>query len=150
MSKRKIIYISITIGCVAALFLSVMGFLPDIFVEREEKEALETVLKKPEQPVKREMEGEEVSQAIEGLYLPTYDEAGKEQLVLRGEHAVFVNNRLYKITNPTIDVYYEEKPSAPITITSLHGEMDKVTNLCILSDNVVIKLSETMNAYTDN
>ncbi|HLG28580.1 MAG TPA: LPS export ABC transporter periplasmic protein LptC, partial [Candidatus Brocadiales bacterium] len=150
MSKRKIIYISITIGCVAALFLSVMGFLPDIFVEREEKEALETVIKKPEQPVKREMEGEEVSQAIEGLYLPTYDEAGKEQLVLRGEHAVFVNNRLYKITNPTIDVYYEEKPSAPITITSLHGEMDKVTNLGILYDNVVIKLSEKMNAYTDN
>ena len=96
------------------------------------------------------MEGEEVSQAIEGLYLPTYDEAGKEQLVLRGEHAVFVNNRLYKITNPAIDVYYEGKTSTPITITALHGEMDKVTNVGILYDNVAIKLTEKVNAYTNN
>ncbi len=150
MSKRKIIYISIAIGCVTALFLSVMGFLPDIFVERKSKKALETALTKKPEP-----SDEQVSQDIEGLYLPTYDKVGKEQMVLRGEHAIFINNRLYKITNPIIDVFYvpEEKPSAnplPITITSLHGEMDKVTNLGILYDNVVIKLSEKMNAYTDN
>ncbi|MGR3310608.1 MAG: LPS export ABC transporter periplasmic protein LptC [Candidatus Brocadiales bacterium] len=161
-SKRKIIYISISIGCTMALFLSVMGFLPDIFIERTDiektdKETLETAFsKKPSIPGEQEeIEGMEVNQTIEGLYLPTYNKAGKEQMVLRGEHAVFINNRLYKITNPIIDIYYtsEKKSSADpflVTITSSHGEMDKVTNIGILYDNVVIKLTEKLNAYTDN
>lgn len=154
MSKRKIIYISIATGCILALFLSIMGFLPDMFPERTDKEPLETGLIKKPAPQDK-IEGLEVSQAIEGLYLPTYDKAGKEQMVLRGERAAFINNRLYKVTKPVIDIYYAagEKPSAnptPVTITSLHGEMDKATNISILYDNVVIKLTEKMNAYTDN
>jgi LPS export ABC transporter protein LptC/lipopolysaccharide transport protein LptA len=161
MTKRKIIYISITIGCIMALFLSVMGFLPDIFyIERTDKEPVETALSNKPSPSpsggQDKIEGLEVSQAIEGLYLPTYDEDGKEQMVLRAEHAVFINNRLYKITSPIIDVFYYTPGAEPsgsptyVTITSLHGEMDKVTNIGILYDNVVIKLAEKMNAYTDN
>ena len=94
-----------------ALFLSVMGFLPDIFVERKAKETLETALSKKPVPsderrvpleapllTERATSDEQVSQDIEGLYLPTYDKAGKEQMVLKGERAVFINNRLYKIS----------------------------------------------------
>lgn len=155
MSKRKIIYVSIAIGCITALFLSLTSLLPDIFVERTDKESLKVQELKGSRDGQQATSNEQVSQDIEGLYLPTYDKTGKEQLVLRGERAVFINNRLYKITNPIIDIYYvpEEKPSAnpvPVTITSLHGEMDKITNIGILYDNVVIKLTEKMNAYTDN
>lgn len=111
---------------------------------------------KKEQKLSQGTEGQDVSQEIYGIYLPSYDKNGKEVAVIRGAHTVLFDNKLYKIAKPelefTTDSKNKEDKLQPkvIVVTSDFGEMDKTTNKGFLYGNVVTRLEDDLKIYTDD
>lgn len=161
MRKRSYLFLGIIVVCLLLLGLSLSGSLETTsYVKREEQPLLKQIMNessKNKQKQTLDYNPKDVTQEIFGLYLPSYDENGQEVSVIRGAYTIFLRNRLYRITNPEIefaglgsgDENNKNKPNN-IIITSDFGEIDKVTKEGFLYENVVTRLENGIQIFTDD
>ena len=160
IKQRRLFYLGISTICLLFLALSISGlFRFTTYARREKtpkiKDIIDEDTKKKQKP-SQVSETEDVSQEIYGLYLPSYDEDGKKVAVIRGAYTVFLNNKTYKITKPEIEITGDsdndsnDRESKNIIITSDTAEVDKATNRGVLYGNVVTRLGEDLEIFTED
>lgn len=84
--------------------------------------------------------------------MPNYDEQGKEVVIMRGENTILLNDNVYKIIAPEIEVLDSTRPESEtysFLITSNTGEMNKTSDEGYLSDNVVVHIDPETQLNTD-
>ncbi len=152
MAIRRYIFIGIPVACIIAVIVSIIIYQPG----RQAKNRKETA-----SPTKSALElkqldntggKDSVTQTVGGLTMPSYDETGKETVVMRGENTILTNNDTYKIISPEIEVMdYSNNGNGTqsVLITSETGEMNNTTNEGYLSDNVVIHLDTETQLITE-
>ena len=156
VKKRRYFLMAVIVGCFSVLVLSVSGLLQfTAYVKREKQPALKQIVNEnAKQKLALGQNPKEVSQEIYGLYLPNYDENGKEVSVIRGAYTVFLKNEIYKITNAEIEFSgsddKEKKGPKNIIITSDFGEISKVTSEGFLYGNVIIRLEGNFKIFTED
>ncbi len=107
--RRRFVYLGIIFICFSSLALSISGlFRFTAYVKKEEKPMLKEIIdedskRKQRQRLTQVPGTNDITQEIYGLYLPSYDDNGKEVSVMRGAYTVFVDNKTYKITKPEIE-----------------------------------------------
>lgn len=156
--KRRYFLLGVIISCFLVLVLSVSGLLQfTAYVKREKQPMLKNIMdeaSKQKQRFSLDYNLEDVTQQIYGLYLPNYDKEGKLVSVMRAAYAVFLKNKIYKVTNPEIEFLSssdkESKKPENIIATSDFAEIDKDTNEGFLFGNVIIRLEENLKIYTDD
>ena len=157
--RRRLIYLGIIFICFSSLALSVSGlFRFTTYVKKEEKPMLKEIIdedSKRKQRLTQSPGTNDITQEIYGLYLPGYDGNGKEISVIRGAYTVFLDNRIYRITRPEIEFTgdnndKEHNQPTNVIITSDFGEIDKTNNKGFLYGNVITRLGEDLNIYTDD
>jgi len=157
--RRRLIYLGIIFICFSSLALSVSGlFRFTTYVKKEEKPMLKEIIdedSKRKQRLTQSPGTNDITQEIYGLYLPGYDGNGKEISVIRGAYTVFLDNRIYRITRPEIEFTgdnndKENNQPTNVIITSDFGEIDKTNNKGFLYGNVITRLGEDLNIYTDD
>lgn len=147
----------IIIVCFLLLALSLSGLLEyTSYVRKEGTAVLKEIIdesSKRKQRLTLNSNIEAITQEIYGLYLPNYDKDGKEVSVIRGDYTIFLEDKVYKITRPEIELLNaggeENNQPGDIIVTSDSGEMDKTTNKGVLYGNVIIRLEEDFKIYTD-
>ncbi len=160
VKNRRFVYLGIIIICLLILALSISGlFRFTTYAKREKNPMLKEIIdedSKKEQRIFQGTDEQDISQEIYGIYLPTYDKDGNEVAIVRGAHTVFLNNKLYKIAKPEIEITTDNKKEKDkhqpevIVVTSDFGEMDKATNKGYLYGNVVSRLGDELKIYTDD
>lgn len=160
IKQRRLFYLGIIAICLLFLALSISGlFRFTTFARREKnpmvKDIIDEDTKRRQRVSHRSLE-QDVSQEIYGLYLPSYDENGKNVSVIRGAYTVFLNNKTYIITKPEIGFTGDSEnkgnnhQAREVIITSDTAEVDKATNKGILHGNVVTRLGEDLEIYTED
>lgn len=146
MSKKRIVLFSI-LGCMLiSMILSVVGVIPNRFAVLRDSEVGESYRERPYTSLLETSQGgAQVSQRISNFYLPSYNESGEETFTLLGREAVLVNDRVYKITRPEIHLKPDAKDmdvpeTQEIVITAKRGKMDRLSNIGILTKDVVVRL----------
>src|SRR3990167_2089758 len=159
ISKKRIILFAI-LGCLfIAALLSIFGVIPNRFA-MVGGDSTDGSYKGKSYTELQRIAGEEsqVSQYINDFYLPSYDEAGKEVFTIQGNEAFLINDQVYKIDRPEIrlkgttkDMEKDTDASEPrdVVITSREGEMDKLSNIGVLTKNVVVRLGGNTTLETD-
>ncbi len=169
ISKRRIALFSV-LGCLLFLvLLSMLGVIPNRYSVQRVTD-MEDSYKGRSYTELREAGGEtEVRQYISNFYLPRYDETGKEVFTIRGREAFLINDMFYKINRPEIhmkgamgqmgDSEEEEvadsaedkelSETQDVVITAKKGEMDRQTNIGVLTDNVVVRLGDNTTLKTE-
>ncbi|MFQ5956828.1 MAG: LPS export ABC transporter periplasmic protein LptC [Candidatus Brocadiales bacterium] len=154
MSKKRIVLFSV-LGCfLLSGVLSIVGVIPNKFAVIRKKETAKAYRGKSYTELQQgAREESQVNQYISDFYLPSYDESGKEIFTLRGKEAVLVNDQVYNIDRPEIRLKgttEDTGASEPqdIVITSRKGEMDKVSNIGVLTKNVVVRLGDNTTLKT--
>jgi LPS export ABC transporter protein LptC/lipopolysaccharide transport protein LptA len=160
IKQRRLFYLGIITICLLFLALSISGlFRFTTYARREKNPMVKDIIDedaKKKQKLSQISEAEDVSQEIYGLYLPSYDENGKKVSAIRGAYTVFLNNKTYKITKPEIeftgDSDNDDNDDQPkdIIITADTGEVDKATNRGVLYSNVITRLGEDTEIYTED
>ena len=160
VKHRRFAYLGIIIICLLILALSISGlFRFTTYAKREKNPMLKEIIDEDSRKKQRISQGtgeQNISQEIYGIYLPTYDKNGNEVAIVRGAHTVFLDNKLYKIAKPEIEITTDNKKEKDrhqpevIVVTSDFGEMDKVTNRGFLYGNVVSRLGDELKIYTDD
>lgn len=160
IKQRRLFYLGIIIICLLFLALSISGLYRfTTYAKREKNPMVKDIIDedtKKKQKLSQESGTVDISQEIYGLYLPSYDEAGKEVSIIRGAYTVFLNNKTYKITKPEIEFTGDDNPdgndhqSKGVVITSDIGEVDKATNRGVLYGNVITRLEEDLVIYTED
>jgi len=160
IKQRRLFYLGIITICLLFLALSISGlFRFTTYARREKNPMVKDIIDedaKKKQKLSQISEAEDVSQEIYGLYLPSYDENGKKVSAIRGAYTVFLNNKTYKITKPEIeftgDSDNDDNDDQPkdIIITADTGEIDKATNRGVLYGNVITRLGEDTEIYTED
>lgn len=154
MTIKRYILIAIPFVCVFCIIASLIAYKP----EKDTRSPKETAT-----PPKESMPGQKqiqdagnagtLTQTVEGLSVPRYDEKGKEILVMRGENTLLLNNNVYKIFSPEIEVLDSsidtENGTQSIFITSDNGEMDNTSNEGSLSENVIVHFDQETQLNTD-
>ncbi len=158
--RRRLIYLGIIFICFSFLALSISGlFRFTTFVKKEEKPKLKEIIDEDSKRKQRQTQvpgTNGITQEIYGLYLPSYDDNGKEVSVVRGAYTVFLDNKTYKITKPEIEFIGDsnkdgnEHQLKGVVITSDFGEMDKTNNEGFLYGNVITRLGEDLEIYTED
>lgn len=98
---------------------------------------------------------EKANQMIFGLYLPSYDDSGRETSVVRSKYTALFENKIYKIKEPVIEFknISGEKGvlgTENVLVTADEGIMDVETSVGTLTGNVVIKLDNETQINTDS
>ena len=131
----------------------ITGNIPAEKVHKNQKEN-PTAKESPQIP--REAHGisnkDSITQTVQDLSVPNYDEKGKEVLVMRGKSTYLLSNNIYKIIEPEIEVMDSESAengTQSVLITSDSGEMNNTSNEGYLSDNVVVHLDPETQLNTD-
>jgi len=160
IKQRRLFYLGIITICLLFLALSISGlFRFTTYARREKNPMVKDIIDedaKKKQKLSQISKAEDVSQEIYGLYLPSYDENGKKVSAIRGAYTVFLNNKTYKITKPEIeftgDSDNDDNDDQPkdIIITADTGEIDKATNRGVLYGNVITRLGEDTEIYTED
>ena len=160
IKQRRFFYLGIITICLLFLTLSIAGlFRFTTYARRERKPMVKDIIDedaRKKQKLSQASEAEDVSQEIYGLYLPSYDEHGKRVSVIRGAYTVFLNNKTYKITKPEIEFTGDsdndgnDNQSKNIIITSDTGKVEKATNRGVLYGNVITRLGEDLEIYTED
>ncbi len=170
VKNRRFVYLGIIIICLLILALSISGlFRFTTYAKREKNPMLKEIIdedSKKEQRLSQGTAEQNISQEIYGIYLPTYDKEGNEIAIIRGAHTAFLENNLYKIAKPEVEITTdnmnkkgkeekEEKEEGKhqpkvIVITSDFGEMNKATNRGLLHGNVVTRLGDKLKIYTND
>ncbi len=158
--KRRLVYLGIIFICFSFLALSISGlFRFTTYVKKEEKPILKEIIdedSKRKQKLTQVPGTNDVTQEIYGLYLPTYDDNGKVVSVIRGAYTIFLDNKTYKITKPEIEFADDSNNDGNdyqpkgVVITSDFGEVEKTTNRGYLYGNVITRLGEDLEIYTED
>lgn len=158
MRNRRFFFLGIMIlGCLL-LVLSITGlFEYTAFVKRGEQPMIRRIIDQDAKKKQKQVldpDSREISQEIYGLYLPSYDKNGKVVSIVRGAYAVLLNNTIYKVTRPEIELPNtgdgKEGESMSIIVTADFGEIDKSTGKGFLYENVITRLDEDYLIYTDD
>ncbi|MBF8278172.1 MAG: hypothetical protein HW390_3245 [Candidatus Brocadiaceae bacterium] len=151
MPIRRYVLLTIPLACLIIIFVSLIVYRPT-----ENKESQSQKQKETQAPTKKSQErtknSDTIRQSVEELSMPSYDEKGKEILVLRGENTILLNDNVYKIIAPEIEVMDStdtENGTQTILITSDKGEMNNVSREGYLSDNVVVHFDVDTKLNTD-
>lgn len=149
MTIRRYILIGIPVACI----LSVIGSL---VISKPKKEiGNQKEIPSPQKQVRNisTITGTDtVTQTVQGLTMPNYDEQGKEVVIMRGENTILLNDNVYKIIAPEIEVLDSTRPESEtysFLITSNTGEMNKTSDEGYLSDNVVVHIDPETQLNTD-
>ncbi|MDE1888824.1 MAG: LPS export ABC transporter periplasmic protein LptC [Planctomycetota bacterium] len=149
MTKRRYLLISIPAACILFIIASlIIQSKKDIDSQKENRTSKERS-SAHKQPHDRT---DTITQTVQGLLMPSYDEKGKEVFIMRGENTFLLNDNIYKITAPEIEVLDSantERGTQSVLITSDSGEMNKTSNEGYLSDNVVVRLDEETSLTTN-
>ena len=152
MTKRRYILIGIPAACVLAIIVSLVISQP----RKHTKSQKENPTTKESPQISREAHGisnkDSITQTVQNLSVPNYDEKGKEVLVMRGKSTYLLSNNIYKIIEPEIEVIDSESTengTQSVLITSDSGEMNNTSNEGYLSDNVVVHLDPETQLNTD-
>lgn len=149
MTTRRYILIGIPIACILSIIVSIVISKP----KGELKSA------KRNTPSARQLQNvsgnskDTVTQTVQGLTMPSYDEQGKEVIIMRGENTILLNDNVYKIISPEIEVTDSANTgdgTQSVFITSENGEMNKTSEEGYLSDNVVIHFDPDTRLNTDS
>ncbi|OQY99974.1 MAG: LPS export ABC transporter periplasmic protein LptC [Candidatus Brocadia sp. UTAMX2] len=148
MTKRRYVLIGIPVACLLSIIVSL--------ILSESKEEPRSAKQNPSPS--RQLQNipgagtETVTQAVAGLTMPSYDEQGKEVVIMRGENTFLLNDNVYKIVTPEIEVRdysQSEEGTQSVFITSRAGEMNSISDEGSLSDNVVIHFDPDTRLDTD-
>ncbi|MFN3530997.1 MAG: LPS export ABC transporter periplasmic protein LptC [Candidatus Brocadia sp.] len=146
MTIRRYILIGIPAACMLSIIVSLVIYKPKKEIGNQRENPF------PQKQVRDIAGTETVTQAVQGLAMPNYDEQGKEVVVMRGENTFLLNDNVYKIIAPEIEVLDSataESGTQSILITSDTGEMNKTSDEGYLSDNVVVHLDPETQLNTD-
>ncbi|BBO18905.1 LPS export ABC transporter periplasmic protein LptC [Candidatus Brocadia pituitae] len=94
-----------------------------------------------------------VTQTVQGLTMPSYDKQGQEVVIMRGQNTFLLNDNLYKIVTPEIEVMdytHSEQGTQSVFITAKEGEMNSTSDEGFLSDNVVVQFDPDTRLHTDH
>ena len=143
MTKRRYILIGIPAACVLAIIVSLVISQPRKYTKNQKENP--TAKESPQIPAEAHgiSNKDSITQTVQNLSVPNYDEKGKEVLVMRGKSTYLLSNNIYKIIEPEIEVMDSESTengTQSVLITSDSGEMDNTSNEGYLSDNVVVHL----------
>lgn len=147
MAIRRYVLITIPLACIIIILVSLIVYRPT-----ENKKKPDGPPVPPKQSQERSQNSDAIRQSVEELSMPSYDEKGKEILVIRGENTILLNDNVYKIISPEIEVMDStdtENGTQTILITSDKGEMDNVSREGYLSDNVVVHFDIDTKLNTD-
>lgn len=146
MTIRRYILIGIPAACILSIIVSLVISKPKKEI-RDQKEN-----PSPQKQVHTITGTDTVTQTVQGLSMPNYDEQGKEVVIMRGENTFLLNDNVYKIIAPEIEVLDSantESGTQSFLITSDTGEMNKNSDEGYLSDNVVVHLDPETQLNTD-
>jgi len=154
MTIRRYIFISIPVACVITIIVSLVLSQPKRSDEAEKKENIpkESSLQN-KQMIDEIRSSDNVTQTVDGLLVPNYNENGTENFIMRGKNTFLLENDIYKIIEPEIEVLNSENSSdgtQTVIITSNIGEMDKESSEGYLSDNVVVHLDSETQLNTES
>ncbi|MBE7445788.1 MAG: LPS export ABC transporter periplasmic protein LptC [Planctomycetia bacterium] len=148
MTIRRYILIGIPAACILSIIVSLVISKPKREAGRQ-KENSSSI----KQVRNANIHGTDtVTQTVQGLIMPNYDEQGKEVVVMRGAETFLLNDNVYKIVSPEIEVMDSanaESGTQSVLITSESGEMNKTSDEGHLSDNVVVRLDPETQLNTD-
>jgi len=94
MTKRRYVLIGIPVACLLSIIVSL--------ILSESKEEPRSAKQNPSPS--RQLQNipgagtETVTQAVAGLTMPSYDEQGKEVVIMRGENTFLLNDNVYKMS----------------------------------------------------
>jgi len=152
MTKRRYIFIGIPAACVLSIIVSLVVSQPRKYTKSQK----ENPASKEGPHIPQEAHGigskDSITQTVQNLSVPNYDEKGKEVLIMRGKSTYLLSNNIYKIIEPEIEVMDSantENGTQSVLITSDSGEMDNTSNQGYLSDNVVVHLDTETQLNTD-
>src|SRR3990170_5990945 len=152
MTKRRYILIGIPAACLLAIIVSLVISQP----RKGTKSQKENPASRESPQIPGQASGiggkDSVTQTVQDLSVPSYDEKGKEVLVMRGKSTFLLSNNVYKIVEPEIEVMDSastENGTQSVLITSDSGEMNNTSNEGYLSDNVVVHLDPETQLNTD-
>ncbi|MEK6621024.1 MAG: LPS export ABC transporter periplasmic protein LptC, partial [Planctomycetota bacterium] len=151
MAIRRYVLLTIPLVCLIIIFVSLIVYRPTENKESQSQKQKETPAS-TKKPQERTRNSDTIRQSVEELSMPSYDEKGKEVLVLRGENTILLNDNVYKIIAPEIEVMDStdtESGTQTILITSDKGEMNNVSREGYLSDNVVVHFDVDTKLNTD-
>lgn len=149
MTLRRYILIGIPVACMFAIIISLVISKPKGETRSKKKNAA------PVQPL-RHVSGsgtDTVTQTVQGLTMPSYDKQGQEVVIMRGQNTFLLNDNLYKIVTPEIEVVdftHSAEGTQSVFITSHEGEMNSTTDEGYLSDNVVVQFDPDTRLHTDH
>lgn len=148
MTLRRYILIGIPAACILSIIVSLVLSKPKKEIERQKEKP------SPQRQAHHITGTETVTQTVQGLTMPNYDEQGKEVVVMRGENTLLLNDNVYKIISPEIEVMESAtaltgSETQSIFITSNTGEMNKASDEGHLSDNVVVRFDPETQLNTD-
>ncbi|MEP9411099.1 MAG: LPS export ABC transporter periplasmic protein LptC [Candidatus Brocadia sp.] len=146
MTIRRYIFIGIPAACILSIIISLVIYNPKKEVGNQKENPA------PNRHASNLAGTATVTQAVQGLTMPNYDEEGKEVVIMRGENTLLLNDNVYKIIAPEIEVLDSantESGTQSILITSNIGEMNKTSDEGYLSDNVVVHLDAETQLNTD-
>ena len=149
MPIRRYVLLTIPLACLIIIFVSLIVYRPTENKESQKQKETQAPTKKSQDRTKN---SDTIRQSVEELSMPSYDEKGKEILVLRGENTILLNDNVYKIIAPEIEVMDStdtENGTQTILITSDKGEMNNVSREGYLSDNVVVHFDVDTKLNTD-
>lgn len=149
MTIRRYILIGIPAACILSIIVSLVIFKPrkEIGNQKENPSPRKQV-----RNISNITGTDTVTQTVQGLTMPNYDEQGKEVVIMRGENTLLLNDNVYKIIAPEIEVLDPAKPESEtysFLITSNTGEMNKTSDEGYLSDNVVVHIDPETQLNTD-
>ncbi len=152
MTKRRYILIGIPAACVLSIIVSLVVYQPRKYTKSQKENP--TAKESPQIPAEAHgiSNKDSITQTVQNLSVPNYDEKGKEVLVMRGKSTYLLSNNIYKIIEPEIEVMDSastENGTQSVLITSDIGEMDNTSNEGYLSDNVVVHLDTETQLNTD-
>lgn len=163
MIKFKYLLLSIAIICLLIFVLSISGVL-QMFTAKQNNSSFELSGPGDKFELLNFAENETVgsvknhinnnaSQEILGLYLPNYDESGKEVSVVQSKYSALFENKIYKIKEPIIQFknLTEKNVSSGMTdviITADDGIINMETSLGTLTGHVVIQLDKETKVKT--
>ncbi len=151
MTKRRYIFIGTPIACILTIIVSLVISQPGKDTKgRKENPAQENPA--IYDPVYNKSNQGTVTQTVQDLSIPNYDEKGEEFLIMRGKDTILLDNDMYKIITPEIEVRdttNTESGTQSVFITSDNGEMNRVTNEGYLSENVIIHFDLETKLNTD-
>lgn len=148
MTKRRYILIGIPVACMLSIIVS-------LIISKPKGEPKSTKVNASPSRQLQNIPGsgtETVTQAVQGLTMPSYDKQGKEVVIMRGENTFLLNDNVYKIVTPEIEVMdftHSEEGTQSVFITSREGEMSSVSDEGYLSDNVVVHFDPDTRLDTD-